>query len=81
MIELLQKIASIQSPFNMFVLVCLILSVAGVISSLFKQIRKYMCHRQELDFKRDLVERGLGVDEIERIVAAKSASEKQSEDS
>jgi hypothetical protein len=81
MIELLQNIVSIQAPFNVFVLVCLILSVAGVISSLFKQVRKYTCHRQELDFKRELVERGLSVDEIERIVAAKSVSEKQSEDS
>jgi hypothetical protein len=81
MSELLQKLVSIQAPFNMIVLVCLIFSVAGVISSLFKQVRKYTCHRQELDFKRDLVERGLSVDEIERVLAAKSVSEKQSADS
>jgi hypothetical protein len=81
MIELLQNIVSIPAPFNMIVLVCLIFSVAGVISSLFKQVRKYTCHRQELDFKRELVERGLNVDEIERIVAARSVSEKQSDDS
>jgi hypothetical protein len=80
MIELFQNIVSIQAPFNMIVLVCLIVSVAGVISSLFKQVRKFTCHRQELDFKRELVERGLGVDEIERIVAARSVSEKQSDD-
>ena len=81
MIELLQNIVSIRPPFNVFVLICLILSVAGVISSLFKQVRKYTCNRQELDFKRELVERGLSIDEIERIVAAKSVGEKQSEDS
>jgi hypothetical protein len=81
MVELLQNIVSIQAPFNMIVLVCLICSVAGVISSLFKQVRKYTCHRQELDFKQELVERGLSVDEIERILAAKSVSEKQSADS
>ena len=81
MIELFQSIVSIQAPFNMFVLVCLILSVAGVISSFFKQVRRYTCHRQELDFKRELVERGLSIDEIERILAAKSVSGKQSEDS
>ncbi len=38
------------------------------------QIRKYACYRHELEFKRDLVERGLSVDEIERVVAAKSAA-------
>ena len=81
MIELLQNIVSIRAPFNVFVLIFLFLSVAGVISSLFKQVRKYTCSRQELEFKRELVERGLNVDEIERIMAAKSVSAKQSEDS
>jgi hypothetical protein len=36
------------------------------------QVRKYLCFRQEVELKRDLVERGLSIDEIERVVAAKS---------
>jgi hypothetical protein len=47
---------------------------ASVVSSIAKQIRKYGCHRQEIELKRDLVERGLSVDEIERIVAAKGSA-------
>ena len=59
---------------NWIVVIVLICVVSGVVSSFGKQIRKYVSHRHELDFKRDLVERGLSVDEIERIVAAKSTS-------
>ena len=79
-IELLKGILSIPIPFNMIVLVVLFFSVAGVFTSAFKQIRKYACYRREVDLKRELVERGFSVEEIERIVAAKSrATSKESE--
>ena len=38
------------------------LALIAVIAS---QVRKYACYRHELEFKRDLVERGLSIDEIE----------------
>ena len=41
------------------------------------QIRKYVCFRHELEFKRDMVERGLSIDEIERVVAAKSSRDSE----
>jgi hypothetical protein len=47
-----------------------------VITTLAYHIRLYACHRQEINLKRELVERGLSVEEIERVVAAgKSADE------
>ena len=58
---------------NWIVAIVLICVVASVITSIAKQIRKYACHRNEVVLKRDLVERGLSVDEIERIVAAKGS--------
>lgn len=73
-VELLKGILSIPVPFNMMVLVVLIVCTTGVITSFFKQIRKYACYRRDIDLKRELVERGLSVDEIERIVAAKGAA-------
>jgi hypothetical protein len=79
-VELLKGILSIPVPFNMIVLVTLIFCATGVLTSIFKQIRKYACYRRDIDLKRELVERGLSVDEIERIVAAKgSAAIKESE--
>jgi hypothetical protein len=77
-VELFKGILSIPVPFNMVVLVVLIFCTTGVITSLFKQIRKYASHRRELDLKRELVERGLSVDEVERIMAAKSSTSKDS---
>ena len=70
MTETLNLITGIPSPFNMIVLVVLISCAAGIVTSLFKELRKFACHRQEVNLKRDLVERGLSVDEIERVVAA-----------
>jgi hypothetical protein len=43
------------------VLVCLIFCTTGVLTSIFKQIRKYACHRRDADLKRELVERGLAL--------------------
>jgi len=45
---------------------------AGVVTSIAKQVRKFGCFRQEVELKRDLVERGLSVEEIERLIKAKS---------
>jgi hypothetical protein len=72
--DLFRGILSIPAPFNMVVLIVLIACTMGTISSLFKQIRKYGCHRRDIDLKRELVERGLSVDEIERIVAAQGGA-------
>jgi hypothetical protein len=76
--ELFQSIMNMGSPWNMIVLVVLITCTTGVFTSMFKQIRKYGCHRRDVDLKRDLVERGLSVDEIERIVAAKGKASRDS---
>jgi hypothetical protein len=72
--QLIHGILDMPAPFNMVVLVVLIVCTTGVITSFFKQIRKYACHRRDADLKRELVERGLGVEEIERILAAKVRS-------
>jgi hypothetical protein len=79
MTDFFQSIINIQSPFNMIVVVVLIGSVAGVIGTIAKQIRKFACHRGEMQLKRELVERGLSVEEIERVIAAKSPIEKYSD--
>ena len=55
-----------------FMLIPLALIACGLLVALASQIRKYVCFRHELELKQDLVERGLSIDEIERVVAAKS---------
>jgi cell division protein FtsL len=68
-IELMQ---SVPPPFNMVVYIMLIICGSGVITSIFKQVRKYACHRQELEFKREMLDRGMSVDEVEQVVRARS---------
>jgi len=62
------------------VLIVLFGCAAGVLTAIATQIRKYGTHRQDIEFKRELVDRGLGADEIERIVQARSRQPAASED-
>ena len=68
-VELMQ---GLPPPFNMVVYIMLIVGGGGVLTSLIKQTRKFACHRQELAFKRELVDRGMTADEVEQVVRARS---------
>jgi|1185.fasta_scaffold153135_2 hypothetical protein len=80
MSELLRSIVEIQAPFNMVIFVVLIGSIAGVIGTIATQVRKFASHRADIQLKREMVERGLTAEEIERIVAAKSPVASQAAD-
>jgi TRAP-type C4-dicarboxylate transport system permease small subunit len=73
---LLQSIVALPVPFNMVVLVVLIGCVAGVITSLAKEIRKFFCHRNEMELKREMLERGLDATEIDQVMRATSPPSK-----
>ncbi len=73
MLDIFQNIVHMPVPFNMIVLIVLIGSAAGLLTGIATQIRKYGCHRQDIDFKRELVDRGLSAEEIEQIVRAQVA--------
>lgn len=66
--DLQEFINLLPLPFNFVVLLMLIIFGTGIITSLMKQIRKFACHRQELEFKREMIDRGMSVEEIERLV-------------
>jgi hypothetical protein len=74
MSDLVQHIFALPAPFNMVVVIVAIVMVTGVITSIGKQIRKYACLRHEIEFKRELVDRGMTANEIEQIVKARSPS-------
>ncbi len=80
MSDIFHSITQIAPPFNMIVFVVLIGSIAGVIGTIATQARKYASHRADIQLKRELVERGLSAEEIERVVAAKPPSEPLSDD-
>jgi hypothetical protein len=70
MSEFFHSILSMPSPFNMVVMVVLISCSAAVVKFVAMEIRRFGCHRQDIDFKREMVERGLSAEEIERVLAA-----------
>jgi hypothetical protein len=73
--SVLDSIIRLPTPFNMVVLIVLIGSIAGVVTALMKETRKFMCHRQEIELKRDLADRGMTADEIERVVRSNVGNE------
>ena len=58
----------------MVVLIILIVMGANTIMSVAAEIRKYVSHRESMDVVRDLAERGMSADEIERVMTAKPES-------
>jgi hypothetical protein len=69
--EVIQSITSIDPPFNMIVLIVLIGTAGTVLGTIAKQIRKWACQRQEVEFKRELLDRGMSAEEIERVIRAR----------
>jgi len=70
--DVFQMLFQGHQPWGMIITVVLIGCLTGVIMNITDEIRKYACHREDVQLKRELVERGLSVDEIERIVAART---------
>jgi hypothetical protein len=71
MSELLQQIISLPTPFNMIVLIVLIGVAGGVITTIIKQAGAFAQQRQDQAFKRELIDRGMSADEVQRVVEAR----------
>ncbi len=77
--QLFELIQGLHTPFDMVAIICLIFAVSSVIASVVKQIRKFVCHRQELEFKREMLDRGMTVEEIERLIRTSESASSGSE--
>jgi hypothetical protein len=75
MSEFFKSIMSIGAPFNMVVLIVLIGSLCTLIGTIASQLRIFASHRADVQLKRELVERGLSVEEIERVIHAQPPAE------
>jgi hypothetical protein len=61
---------------NVFVLIPLAFIAACMLGLVITEVRKYATRRHELEIKRDMVERGLSAEEIERVIAARVPGDK-----
>ena len=64
------SIVDMPVPFNMVVLLALIGTAAGVIGTIAKEVRKYFCHQNELELKREMLNRGMEPQEIDQVLRA-----------
>lgn len=62
----------LPTPFNFVVVLCGIFVVGSAIGVIAKYIRDFAIYRQELAFKREMIDRGLTADEIERLIASRA---------
>jgi hypothetical protein len=76
MSNVIDHIFALPAPFNMVVVIVAIVFTGITIGGIAEQIRKYACQKRELDFKREMVDRGMSAEEIERLVKARSASQR-----
>lgn len=77
MMYLIESIVNMQEPFNMVVLIVLIVSMAGVMTAIATEIRKFFCHREEMELKREMLDRGMDAQEIEQVLQATTAHNPQ----
>jgi hypothetical protein len=80
MLELFHSIVDMPAPFNMIVLVVMFGCAAGVLTGIAAQIRNYACHRADIGFKRELIDRGLSAEEIEQITRAPARAQSGDDD-
>ena len=53
------------------VMIVLIFFTAWLLGSIVEELRKYACHRKDVELKRDLADRGMSADEIATLMRAK----------
>jgi hypothetical protein len=76
MSDFFHSVVQMPAPFNMVVLIVLIVSAASVVKAVAKFGRQYACHRNEMEFKRDLVERGMTAAEVDQVVRSRGQTSK-----
>ena len=70
MSEVLIKLLEIPAPFNMIIVAVAMGIMIPIVAIISAEARKFFAHRADLEVKRDMVERGMSAEEIERILEA-----------
>lgn len=76
MSEFFQSVVSLPLPFNMVVLIVMFGCATAVISSIARETRKYYCHRNEMELKREMFDREMDAEEVEQVMRAKAPTAK-----
>jgi hypothetical protein len=74
MSNVIEHIFALPTPFNMVVVVVAIVFTGVTIGGIAEQVRKYACLKRELDFKREMIDRGMTAEEVERLASVHPSS-------
>jgi hypothetical protein len=74
MSQILTQIIAMDEPFNMVVLIIMVVMAGKAVMTIATEIGKYAAHRESMEAVREMVERGMSADEIERVLTAKPES-------
>ena len=75
MSQIINFISSLGAPFNMIVTICLIFALTSVVGGLIAVVGSVVRHREDTQFKRELLDRGMTIDEIERLIQLRQKKE------
>ena len=67
---IVEQVFSMPAPFNLVAVIVIVVMGTGVITSVAREIGKYAAHRESVEIIRELAERGMSGDEIERVLRA-----------
>ena len=70
MYEMIKAALEIPIPFNMIIICTALLLVPATIAVIAIEVRKFATHRMDLDIKREMIDQGMSVEEIERVIQA-----------
>lgn len=70
MYEAFAQVFEVQGPYVVPVATVLFVSIAGAVVLVARQVRICVTHRMDLDAKREMIDRGMSADQIERVLAA-----------
>ncbi|MEM9353666.1 MAG: hypothetical protein AAGA92_11690 [Planctomycetota bacterium] len=79
MSEFVESLNSMPMPFSFVIWLVLIILGGGAFSTVCKEVRRVVCRRFDVNLKRDLIDRGLEPEEVERLVAAAAADVREAQ--
>lgn len=75
MSQFIELIRDMGVPFSTGVVIVLIIGLTSVAGALVAVVGSIARHRQDIQFKRELLDRGMTVDEIERLIESRKTEE------
>jgi hypothetical protein len=75
MSQFVELVRHMGVPFSTGVVIFLIIGLTSVLGALIAVVGTVVRHRQGIQFKRELLDRGMTIDEIERLIRSRKTED------